>query len=78
MTHMEPNGGGGGVPPEQYQQLEEHYNELEYQYGEVANELQKYRAEDMQNGQYLQEIENYKKNCDQLHSENVEMQNMIQ
>ena len=52
MAQMEAGGvsrgGGGGVPVEQYQHLEDQFNELHYQYGEVVDELQKQQGSNYQ------------------------------
>ncbi len=51
---------------EQYRSLEEHYNELEYQYGEAMNELHK-AQEQLPEG----ELDSYKEKISALHNENV-------
>ena len=55
----------GGVSIEQYQTLEGHYNELEFQYGEVMNELHKVREE---GGGESGELDSYKDKVNALHN----------
>lgn len=49
---MEASGGRGGVPPEQYQHLEDQYNELGYQYEEACKEIEK-----LQNSEFQEQFE---------------------